>query len=402
MKCKLGKGCLVAVAVVFSALAGDGMAATGGNFILGQSNSAGNTTTLNSGTTSGPTLQLTNTGGKQAAKFTVNSGVAPFSVSNGVRIASLNADLLDGVDSNKLWKLGGNTGTSPGTNFIGTTDSEALELKVNGKRALRLEPNATSPNLVGGSAGNVVTSGIYGAVIGGGGESGIPNSVTSVFGTVGGGIENTAGYEATVGGGIGNTASGPYSTIPGGNGNTASARSSFAAGTYAIADDPGSFVWSDGNWSGGQVYSPAQNSFSAHATGGFSFWTNESGPTTGCFIDAGGGSIYCSSSRRVKKDFASVDRAQLLRRLDRIPVTTWSYKQEKAGIRHIGPMAQDFHAAFGVGKDDTSIAMVDADGVSLAAVQGLYRENKALWARLARLERIVVRLARSEPKGERR
>ncbi len=64
----------------------------------------------------------------------------------------------------------------------------------------------------------------------------------------------------------------------------------------------------------------------------------------------------------------------------------------------MGPMAQDFRAAFGLGVNDTSIVTVDADGVALAAIQGLNErvvalevDNRALRARLERLE------ARSEP-----
>jgi hypothetical protein len=90
---------IVALAALFVALGGVGVAATGGYFILGQSNSAGNTTALNSGVTTGPTFSLSNTGGKQAAKFTTNSGVAPFAVSNGTKVVNLNADLLDSHDS---------------------------------------------------------------------------------------------------------------------------------------------------------------------------------------------------------------------------------------------------------------------------------------------------------------
>jgi hypothetical protein len=90
---------IVALAAMFVALGGVGVAATGGNFILGQSNTAGNTTALSSGITTGPTLSVTNTGGKEAAKFTANSGVAPFAVGNGIKVANLNADLLDSHDS---------------------------------------------------------------------------------------------------------------------------------------------------------------------------------------------------------------------------------------------------------------------------------------------------------------
>ena len=93
------------------------------------------------------------------------------------------------------------------------------------------QPNASSPNLVGGYNGNWLTSGVYAATIAGGGFSGSPNRVTDNSGTVGGGYSNQAGdsagtvadaAKATVGGGDGNTASGAESTVGGGHGNTAS------------------------------------------------------------------------------------------------------------------------------------------------------------------------------------
>jgi hypothetical protein len=88
---------------------------------------------------------------------------------------------------------------------------------------LYTQQNGTSPNLIGGYSGNSVTSGVYGATIGGGGESGRINSVTANYGTIAGGYQNTAsGESATIGGGFNNTASGGYATIGGGNSNTAS------------------------------------------------------------------------------------------------------------------------------------------------------------------------------------
>ncbi len=63
----------------------------------------------------------------------------------------------------------------------------------------------------------------------------------------------------------------------------------------------------------------------------------------------------------------------LLARLNEIPIETWNYKTQDDSIRHLGPMAQDFLAAFGLGSDDKHISTVDADGVALAAIQELYR-----------------------------
>ncbi len=60
----------------------------------------------------------------------------------------------------------------------------------------------------------------------------------------------------------------------------------------------------------------------------------------------------------------------------RLPISKWSYKVEDGSVRHIGPMAQDFAAAFGLGSDDRSIGTVDADGVALAAMQALLRDRE--------------------------
>src|SRR4051794_36325063 len=89
---------LVALSV---ALGGTTYAATGGNFILGQSNSASSTTALSAGTT-GPAFKATNTSTGAAGSFNVAAGHMPFTVNSGTKIASLNADKLDGLDSTQL------------------------------------------------------------------------------------------------------------------------------------------------------------------------------------------------------------------------------------------------------------------------------------------------------------
>jgi hypothetical protein len=77
------------------------------------------------------------------------------------------------------WSLTGNSGTNPASNFIGTTDSVALNFRVGGQRGLRLEPNiGNTPNVVGGSSSNSTTGGAFGATIGGGGSGSLPNQVT--------------------------------------------------------------------------------------------------------------------------------------------------------------------------------------------------------------------------------
>ena len=100
-----------------------------------------------------------------------------------------------------------------------------------------------------------------------------------------------------------------------------------------------------------------------------------------------------TSDRAQKANLASVDPVDMLHRVRELPIATWNYTSEDAAIRHIGPMAQDFAATFGVGGDDRHIHPIDGHGVALAAIQGLAaelerlrEENATLAARLAALE----------------
>ncbi|HDD25398.1 MAG TPA: hypothetical protein ENF52_08175, partial [Chloroflexi bacterium] len=189
--------------------------------------------------------------------YTAGIGIS-IGVGNSINVQFAGTGTADTVarsDHNhdgRYWKLDGNSGTGPPGNFLGTTDNNPLELRVNGKRALRLEPNANSPNVVGGYSGNSVTDGVAGASIGGGGTIWNDNRVTDNYGTIGGGIKNQAGNDAgtvsdkqyaTVGGGYGNTASGESSTVGGGKNNTASgAGAVVAGGDNNTASGPVAFV----------------------------------------------------------------------------------------------------------------------------------------------------------------
>lgn len=79
------------------------------------------------------------------------------------------------------------------------------------------------------------------------------------------------------------------------------------------------------------------------------------------------------SDRNQKENFASVDVQEVLEKVVTLPIETWNYTDQNPAIRHIGPMAQDFAAAFSVGEDNRLINTVDANGVALAAIQGLYK-----------------------------
>jgi hypothetical protein len=90
---------------------------------------------------------------------------------------------------------------------------------------------------------------------------------------------------------------------------------------------------------------------------------------TGCTI---------SSDRNLKANFSTISPRSVLDRLAALPIRAWNYKKDEPSVRHVGPMAQDFRAAFNLGADDKHIDMIDANGVTMAAIQGLYQQNKEL------------------------
>ncbi len=365
------------------------------------------------------------------------------------------------------WGLTGNPGTSSATDYLGTSDNQALELRVFAQRGLRLEPTAQADtiNLIGGSAANHTGSAL-GATIAGGGSPVDPNLVTASFGVIGGGQGNevnaasavvaggrrnsiaTAGDFSVIGGGqsnrvsqsaahaaifgglnntigtgsssaaifggtdnqigsnaqfalslggfanvVGNNAL--YGAVLGGSNNRALSPNSLAAGRNAQAQNIGSFVWADSR--DGTFSSTTANEFSIRATGGVRLVSainaGTGAPTAGVSLAAGATAWGVVSDRERKKNFRSVDGQAILARLAAMPLGQWNYQwEEDAATPHLGPMAQDFKAAFYPGRDDRSITTLEVDGVALAAIQGL---NRKLESELAAKEGRLVELERT-------
>ena len=111
-----------------------------------------------------------------------------------------------------------------------------------------------------------------------------------------------------------------------------------------------------------------------------------------------GGSWVCSSDRNQKQDFEQLDGQAVLDKVAAMPVYAWSPKGRNSHIRHYGPTAQDFYSAFGLGDTDLGIGQQDADGVALAAIQGLNAKVAEQAREIADLKRAVeVLLARTSP-----
>jgi hypothetical protein len=162
--------------------------------------------------------------------------------------------------------------------------------------------------------------------------------------------------------------------VAGGFYNTASGTESFAAGLFANATDNGSFVWCQTNFNV-QCESMGTNSFVVSVDGPIYFFDGPN--SSGCYLSSSSGSWTCSSDRNLKDHIQTIDPQSVLETLARMPISQWSMKADTKSNKHIGPMAQDFYAAFGLGETDKYIAQGDAQGVALASIQGLYQELKA-------------------------
>lgn len=329
--------------------------------------------------------------------------------------------------------VGGSQNTAVGSGaFIGGGDSNS----------------AGDLSVVGGGVGNIagdVFGGNY-ATVGGG----LGNAVLNAYATVPGGRSNCAGARGSFAAGEG------AKVRPATDPDDGSACDNLAS----YGNDSGSFVWADGQ--GADFLSSGPNQFNIRAAGGVRLngdtsqffgatrrqMLNLSGTTYGVGVQidtlyqrsennfawyrggahvdnalgAGGGSLLMTltpaasasspvgfaraqsftsvSDRRAKTGFASVDTLDVLARVLELPLSEWSYRSAPEA-RHLGPMAQDFHAAFGLnGDDDTGIAMVDADGVALAAIQGLNAKLEAeLAAQAARIEVLERALSRLLEEG---
>jgi hypothetical protein len=285
---------------------------------------------------------------------------------------------------------------------------------------------------IGGGAGNVLYGGAIFSVIGGG-------YVNSIY---------TNADQGVIGGGDGNSVRGSHGVVPGGRDNSANGAYSFAAGRSATANHDSCFVWSEppsGFFDFGAA-STAANQFVVMASGGVQlnedtsiyfgarvrqmlnlwgsaygigvqastlcFRCNAGGPNEGFawykggthhddYANPGGGvelmhlvsgglyvngTFVSGSDRNAKENIAAVSPREILDKVVSLPISQWNSKDD-ASSRHLGPMAQNFHAAFGVGPDDKHIATVDADGVALAAIQGLNQKVEEQRAENAELKR---------------
>jgi hypothetical protein len=245
-------------------------------------------------------------------------------------------------------------------------------------------------SIAGGS--NSSATGLASFAMGNGAVASGPGSVA--FGTV-----SQANGVDSVAMGVRVAAGGDYSVVLGSD-------------AVALAAASGTFVFADHSTLTDFI-GFAPNEFLVRAAGGVGFYTNAA-LTTGLRLAPSGSQWLGVSDETTKEHFRDVSGEDVLQKIAAMPVREWSYKAQDPSIRHIGPTAQDFHAAFGLGEDPLRIGTMDADGVALASVKALEQrtrsaaeeraallaeldrlkgENGALGARLAAVEQVLAGLA---------
>ena len=278
---------------------------------------------------------------------------------------------------------------------------------VGGGTRHKVSTNSDHSTIAGGSNNTIDHDAEYGFIGGGKLHTIAPQSAHAV---IAGGDGNIASGEApAIGGGTLNEIQPgtTYSTIVGGGGNLIGANSfgstiaggylnqitgnfGFAAGNQAQVNHPGTFAWAGGNTMPYASIFP--NSVNLYASNGVSmdYGPQSAGQPRGSRyvyigpINAGntistwngarltdGGVWSNASDRNRKTDFREINPRAVLETLAVLPVREWRYTNEDASVKHLGPVAQEFRAAFGLGTDDKSIGTIDADGVALAAILGL-------------------------------
>ncbi len=201
------------------------------------------------------------------------------------------------------------------------------------------------------------------------------------------GSSTIAGASNSLAGGSASQATGGVSLAFGDN-VRADGTGSVALGSFAAAIASGSFVFSDRSQLGVLHGAVTPNEFSVRATGGVVFQTGITA-NIGVRLASNGTQWLSLSDARTKYRFRELDTDEVLARIAAMPVTEWSYEAQNAGIRHIGPTAQDFHAAFGLGEDPLRIGTLDADGVALAGVRALEARSRSQASRIEALERAL-------------
>jgi hypothetical protein len=368
----------------------------------------------------GATWQLaTNVnGGNAALASNVVFGIAITNAFITNSVLAGNGGGLTGVNASQLTSIGNTNVGSGGNFFVGAAGNSTMTGYNNtgiGVHALAGNSNgiyntASGLNALSANAGgnNNTASGTYALQNNLNGSANTASGFNALNANTSGGYNTANGSYALAANtnGANNTACGTYALQ-----NNLSASGNTAVGYSALATTTGSNNIALG-YQAGQAITLGSSNIDIGSIGLASdaniirIGMGQTAAYVAGTVYANG--VALTSDRNAKANFSPVNPGEVLAGVSSLPITEWQYKLDAGGIKHLGPMAQDFHAAFGLnGSDDKHISMVDEEGVALAAIQGLdqkldakgrqleaenlelRRQNDSLQKRLERLEQLI-------------
>jgi hypothetical protein len=168
---------------------------------------------------------------------------------------------------------------------------------------------------------------------------------------------------------------------------TANSADDIAMGYYASSNAKnGCFVFADAS-SSSPTLNTANNQFMARASGGVIFYSDAT-LTNGVQLFPGGGAWASVSDSSKKENFNYENPEFVLQKIANLKILSWNYKSQNRKIRHVGPMAQDFYAAFLVGENNTSICTIDIDGVAMLGIKALEKRTAELSQKIDKLNEL--------------
>jgi trimeric autotransporter adhesin len=239
------------------------------------------------------------------------------------------------------------------------------------------------------------------------------STIASGFGSTAMGAETSAsGSSATAMGFAAGSAG--FASVAMGMHTAATGSNTTAMGRLASTNNQaGAFVYGDNSTDlfGSEAYvmAIAPNQFVVRAQRIWLGTNNNVTATTGRYLEtstggylSSGGSWVNASSRAAKENFRALDAEEVLRKVAEMEVPSWNYRSEEADVRHVGPVAQDFYRAFGLGGTDEAISTVDLGGVNMLAIQALERRTAELAGELEAVREENGALRRHNHELERR
>lgn len=385
-----------------------------GAIIMGGTSNLIGTAATNSAITSGS--------GNAIGDGGVSSGGSFIGAGNGNATAAIYVGIVSGL----------NNVASGSSAFVGAGNQNQATGNSSVLAGGQMNTSSGLSSSVGGGAQSSAT-GSYSVISGG-----FSNTASGISSVVGGGRNNDAlASESTVAGGLNNEASGSYAAVIGGNNNVASGlgssviggQNNLAAGTYStaggfnatttglnsfiwgknvLASATGSVVLTDADPGNRRVFNPVNfntpNRFFGVFAGGYALYTTQDpvlNPGAGVSLPAGATAWLSLSDRNSKTDFEEVDTVAVLEKVASMPMTTWKYKHDEE-TRYMGVMSQDLFGAFELGQNDTTINGLVADGVQMAAIQGLNKKlNEKLESKDSEIQGLKEKQAELEAKLDR-